>query len=120
MEHHVTLFALKVSRSLYYVTSVPHGVVNCFPGLQGKGISDAIFFSCSCFNILFCSSNLEENLSSSLNKFLLTDCHWIILYCKTGLELLRKVKTGFQFPLNRQLAGESITDHNVTAGISFL
>ena len=43
VQHHVTLFALKVSRSLYQVTdSVSHGVVNYFPGLWGTCISDAV------------------------------------------------------------------------------
>ena len=40
VQHHVTLFDLKVSQSLYCVT---YGVVNYFPGLWGTGISNAIF-----------------------------------------------------------------------------
>ena len=44
VQHHVILFALKVSRSLYCVTSsISHGVINYFPGLWGTGITDAIF-----------------------------------------------------------------------------
>ena len=36
---------LKVSRSLYsFITSISHGVENCFPRLLGTGISDAIFY----------------------------------------------------------------------------
>ena len=37
--------AVKVSRSLYFLTtSIFHGVENYFPRLWGTGISDAIFF----------------------------------------------------------------------------
>ena len=50
VQHHVTLFPLKVSLSLYCVTSVSHVVLNYFPGLWGMGITDALF-------LLFCSGN---------------------------------------------------------------
>ena len=44
LEYHVMLFGLKVSWSLYCVTtSISRGVINCFPRLWGMGISDAIF-----------------------------------------------------------------------------
>ena len=39
------LFAQKISQSLYWDTSVCHGVVNYFPGLCCMGISDAIFIN---------------------------------------------------------------------------
>ena len=43
----VTLFALKVSRSLYcFTSSVSHGVENYFPRLWGTGISVDIFLVC--------------------------------------------------------------------------
>ena len=41
---YITDTALKVSRSLYFLTtSIFHGVENYFPRLWGTGISDAIF-----------------------------------------------------------------------------
>ena len=44
VQHHPTLFALKVSRSLYCGTySISHGVEHYFPGLWGTGISNSIF-----------------------------------------------------------------------------
>ena len=41
MQHHVILFALKVSLSFYCVTSISG--VNYFSGLWGMGISDSNF-----------------------------------------------------------------------------
>ena len=48
LKHHLDLnitdTALKVSRSLYCLTtSISHGVENHFPRLWGTGVSDAIF-----------------------------------------------------------------------------
>ena len=44
MDLHVSDTALKVSRTLYCITtSVSHGVENYFPRLWGTGISNAIF-----------------------------------------------------------------------------
>ena len=44
LEHDITDTALKVSRSLFFLTtSIFHGVENYFPRLWGTGISDAIF-----------------------------------------------------------------------------
>ena len=37
--------ALTVSRSVYYFTTLSHGVENYFPRLWGTGISDAIFLA---------------------------------------------------------------------------
>ena len=49
MQHHVTIFALKVSSwSLYRVTSsLSDAVENYFPRLWGMGISESMFFSIS-------------------------------------------------------------------------
>ena len=49
--------ALKVSQSVYcFTTSISHGVENYFPGLWGKGISDAVFYPTAlkgCWGIVF-------------------------------------------------------------------
>ena len=40
----MTQFAVKVSWSFYcFISSISHGVKNCFPRLWGTRISDAIF-----------------------------------------------------------------------------
>ena len=53
MQDHITLISVKVSRSLYCVTSsVYHGVVNYYPGLWGTGIADGIFVSVVSFTSL--------------------------------------------------------------------
>ena len=44
VQHHVTLFALKVSRSLYFVTSISRGVCKLFPWAVGLDTSDVILF----------------------------------------------------------------------------
>ena len=44
MQHHVTLFALKILGSLYYVISSKSHVVNYFSGLWGTGIENVNFW----------------------------------------------------------------------------
>ena len=43
LELYITDTALNVSRSLYFFTTISHGVEKLFPRLWGTGISDAIF-----------------------------------------------------------------------------
>ena len=51
LELYITDTALKISRSLYFLTtSIFHGVENYFPRLWGTGISDAIFDN----DLVFC------------------------------------------------------------------
>ena len=40
----MTSVSVKVSQYWYCFNSMPHGVEDCFSGLCGKDISDAIFF----------------------------------------------------------------------------
>ena len=44
MQHYFILFALKVSWSLYCLTSISHGVDNYFPGAVGYGHLRCYFF----------------------------------------------------------------------------
>ena len=63
VQHHVTLFAQKISRSLYFVIYISHGVLNYFPGLWGTGISDSIFTFYVGFVYNFTCNLISEGLN---------------------------------------------------------